>query len=167
MNEIAFQTNLLALNAAVEAARAGDAGRSFAVVAEEVRSLAARARDAASSTEQRIREAIQHAEDGEAAAEIVAKELGGLSGRITGLSEIAGGIAALSYGQTTSLELALHAMREAQGTTQQNAACAEQSSAAAAELNGHTERLAELVATFGVDGAERAAEPRGERVLAG
>jgi methyl-accepting chemotaxis protein len=65
IDEIAFQTNLLSLNAAVEAARAGNAGLEFAVVAGEVKKLAMRSAEAARNTATLIEDTVKKINDGE------------------------------------------------------------------------------------------------------
>jgi methyl-accepting chemotaxis protein len=156
INDIAFQTNLLALNAAVEAARAGEAGRGFAVVAEEVRSLALRAKDAAAKTEGLIRESVKHAGDGEATSREVSRRLAEIVEGLDGVSRTVATISEAAREQSGGIDRVALAVNELDTVTQQNAASAEESSSASAELAAQAAELAALVRQFrlGEDGRE-------------
>ena len=157
IDAIALQTNLLALNAGVEAARAGDAGRGFAVVAGEVRELAKRTVDAAKDIKQLISKSSDEVRLGVDRVGETSEMLARVVSKIGDANTLIVDIAQGAQVQSENLKQVNSAVGSMDRMTQQNAAMAEEATAAARILATEADELATLVSRFRLNATTSAA----------
>ncbi len=156
IREIADQTNLLALNAAIEAARAGEAGRGFAVVADEVRHLAESSAQSSDDIDTKLKQIQEYAQEvveeietssnevtqGKMVIDSSLKTLHEIATNIKNVSENVKNLADFAHEQAVKVESISSDAVEVAAVSEENAASTEEASAAVEEQTAQTHEIA-------------------------
>ncbi|MEL6688739.1 MAG: nitrate- and nitrite sensing domain-containing protein [Pseudomonadota bacterium] len=148
IDEIAFQTNLLALNASVEAARAGDAGKGFGVVASEVRALAGRCADASQQIASLIADAVSGVKTGAEHVRQTGALISEMRERMEDIEAMIGSVYSAGEKQTAGVKILNDSIGRVEYTAQSNAALAQENSSLMASLAELDTRLSQALARF-------------------
>lgn len=148
IEDIAFQTNILALNAAVEAARAGNAGKGFSVVADEVRTLAAKSAEAAQNTNNLITRSIQSAKIGTESTDQAVSAMQVINDCIQSIKALMDEISAASIQQSEMISSVENGIKEISAVVQSNSSAAEKSASVSGELSHQARTLNALISRF-------------------